>query len=153
MVYLEPAEKTPLAPQSVILSPSIRFDWTSHDQHRHDYELLIQLSNLGDQTVREYQVEVEMPSLALEETKLAGEVVARQTTSHRYFQFGPEAGPSKAIYPGQAFTLRIPYHFNHEIYSSLDELRRERLVVRVRVYANGMAARALEMHLRDLHNF
>jgi serine/threonine protein kinase len=152
--FLEPAEPSEPLKDGVALSAAIQFRVRNHSQARHDYDLIIKVTNLGSRTVDDFLVEVEVPSMVLAASTLPNELPPRRTRTHRFFQFRKvDSDLSVRLHPGKMATVSLPYHFTDNVYDALNLEPAGVHTVRVWLYADEMAPRAVECPLSKLNNY
>jgi serine/threonine protein kinase len=153
-VYLEPVEASGVSSDDVALSVSVQYQIRNTDEDRHDYDLLIVVTNTGRRVVDDYLLEVEVPSLVLSGDRLENDLPPRKTRSHTFFQLSKKHSDLRtSFFPGKTARTSIPYHFDDDIHREVHEGAGERHNVRVTVYADGIPAKKLEMPLDLLNNY
>jgi hypothetical protein len=121
---------------------------TSRESERHDYILRVLVRNLGNEQLRRFHVDLEMPTAYLERaTQNPHYVPSRSSRSSAFFRRVGEE-----LYPGDSVELlAIPYYVDHAIFWSRGGVFPE--IVRATLYRPSLRPMNLERAFQGLQNF
>jgi hypothetical protein len=85
---------------------------------RHDYVLVVSVTNPGTHRLTEYQMDLMFPDAFLDQTVHFGhEVPDRRTTAHRMFRLSEKEYLNAPIFPGDTMVIfKLPYFVDHTNY-------------------------------------
>jgi len=134
------------------LDVEIAYEEVRIQSTRHDYRLLVFLSNRGTTPVNRYYVDLEFPSpLAVRPHDHSLYVQARSTRAISLFRV-TDKQLDTVIYPGDTLrAMTLDYFVNDKIFFEKSHLLQEKVVATV--YAEGMAPRTVEKPMAQLQVF
>lgn len=131
---------------------SISYEKAKITQERHDYLLMVTVTNKGTTRLDDYQLDVEVPNAFLDQTTIyALEVKDRRTSTHRLLRT-THSNWREPIYLGDSKTLlKLPYFVDsHRFYATNDHLDD---IVKATFYAGSSKPLVVEKKMRDLQVF
>ncbi len=131
------------------LGVALKYRKKSITPERHDYQLLVLLTNTGPEPIYKYQVDLEFPNGLVENpeeiTFLAPD---RTTDSHLFFRIDVQ-DHTKTIYQGGSRTVvEIPYLVNQHIFQNRGDLLSA--TVKATVFVQGFPPRVVEKSMAEL---
>jgi hypothetical protein len=117
---------------------------------RHDYELLVKMTNKGTKPISDWHVDVECPTRLLEPPGRLLEVRERSDSSRTFLRATLETHPG-VIYPGDAKLVSIDYRIDHDLYWNWGNLSNE--FITATAYVGGSIAASAEKKVWDLQIF
>lgn len=136
------------------LGISLDYVTATKSRELHEYRLMVTVQNFGTKLVRDFYVEVEIPTALLDRDETyTGIVHARSDRSTTFFRFANEDEDGSAkIYPGDSQTVFIPYKMDDKTYHD-ERANLFNQQVRARVYVHGELAASAERGVVDLQCF
>jgi hypothetical protein len=139
----EEAQKNPLV-------ATVKYEKKSITQKRHDYQLVVLLTNIGNEPVYNYQVELEFPNGLVENPKGIQFFVPDRTTDlYLFFRIDVQ---DQAIYQGDSRTIvELPYFVDQYVFAKRKDLLGA--AVRVTIYVKGFPPRTMRKSMVELEVF
>ncbi|MCP4056646.1 MAG: hypothetical protein GY738_04865 [Pseudoalteromonas sp.] len=118
---------------------------------RHDYRLLILLTNMGELPVEKYYVELEFPTNLIHR-RPENAILIQKRCTRNYSFFRLIGNNSHIIFPGETIpVMNLQYFVDEDIFSSKFKLLQE--YVRAILYVEGTGPKHIEKTISQLHNF
>jgi len=133
------------------LNVTINYERVNIRSERHDYRLLVLLTNIGTPPVSTYHIDLEFPAGLIENVQKLDHYVPNRATHHySFFRITQEA--IGEIFPGDSYAImKIPYYVDNEIFSHRDSPLKS--IVKVSVYTEGYAPKLIEKSMAELQIF
>ena len=146
-----PTWRQPLQ-QAHSIDLAIEYEKIRITQERHDYRLVILLTNRGVDAVDRYQVDIEFPSDLLDRPRDSVHFVPeRSTRSRGFFRVTQDAHRQK-MFSGDTFrVLSVEYFVDNHIYFERSELLKE--TVRATLIVPGAGSLVVERSMAELQIF
>lgn len=143
-ILSEPDEFNPL-------NVTINYERINIRSERHDYRLVVLLSNIGTSPVSTYHIDFEFPAGMIENVQnLDHYVPNRATHDYSFFRVTQEA--IGEIFPGDSYAImKIPYYVDDEIFYHRDSILKS--IVKVSAYTEGYAPKVIEKSMAELQIF
>lgn len=131
---------------------AIRYKEKRITQERHDYELLLFLTNRGTQPIERYHVDLEFPLALLEQPRSNVRFVPERCTApHGFFRVTQDAH-RRHIFPGDSLQiLSVEYFVDNSIFFERQELLRQ--TVRATLYLQDGKPEVFEKSMAELQVF
>jgi hypothetical protein len=138
-----------LSPGGLHLTPVLEYELLQNTGSVHGYSLEVLLKNSGTIQVPDYRVDVQFPSIFLEEHLVSHfEVRSKRTSEKRFFSATHQNNQHGILYPGdQVRALNVPYTVDNRTYERVNSA-----CVTVDTYT-GNRRWQMEFPLRDLQKF
>ncbi len=131
---------------------AIEYEEVRITQKRHEYRLVVLLTNRGVEAVAKYQVDVEFPSDLLDRPRDSVRFVPeRSTRSHGFFRVTQDAHRQQLFSGDTLRVLSIEYFVDDHIYSERSELLKE--TVRAKLIVPGADPLVVEKSMAELQIF
>ena len=118
---------------------------------RHDYLLLVKLTNKGTKPISEWHVDVQFPTPLLEPQRRLLEVPERNDSSHTFLRSTQITHPG-LIYPGDTkVVMGIDYRIDNDLYTSRGDLFDH--LITATAYVDGMVAASVKTPVREFQKF
>lgn len=133
------------------LSVAIKYERVNIRSERHDYRLVVLLTNIGTSPVSKYHIELEFPAGLIENVQnLDHYVPGRATDDYSFFRATQKA--IGEIFPGDSYAImKIPYYVTDEIFDHRGSLLKS--IVKVSVYTEGYAPKVIKKSMAELQIF
>ena len=119
---------------------------------RHDYRLIVLLTNRGKEPIDEYHVDLEFPTGLIEKPKEEYHYLSTRSTDKLSFFRATRQQIGSSIFPGDTLrVLTIPYYIDHEIYFNKNYLLKEN--VKAVIYSKGKEPISLVKSISQLQIF
>lgn len=134
------------------LDLALEYERKNITQERHDYQLVVLLTNRGNQPIDDWHVDVEFPTVLLEHPEKNHHFVGtRSTRTHSFFRIEQFDHGTK-IFPGDMLrAITIEYFVDNQIYMRRSDLFKE--TVRATLYSKGMEPKVVERSVSQLQFF
>jgi hypothetical protein len=121
-------------------------------QERHDYQLVVTMSNTGTKRIEKYELDLLFPNAFLEQATHYGlEDPSRRTKTHRFFRV-TEGTKRQPLYPNSSsLALTVPYFVDRATYWDQEQTLDQ--AVRAIFYGDGQEPVTAEKKIRDLQVF
>jgi hypothetical protein len=118
---------------------------------RHDYELLVRMTNKGTKPISDWHVDVECPTRLLEPQVRLLEVRERSDANRTFLRSTKETHQG-VIYPGDTkLVMSLDYRIDDELYRSRGNLFDQ--LITATAYMGGTVAARTQRPVRELQNF
>ncbi|MCX5842252.1 MAG: hypothetical protein NT022_00620 [Deltaproteobacteria bacterium] len=148
-----PSWKAPeTVPDARNLDITLDYEKKNITQNRHDYLLVVLLTNKGNQPVDDWHVDVEFPTAILEHPEKEPYFVgSRSTKTHSFFRIRQFDHGTK-IFPGDSLrAITIKYFMDNDTFARKGDLFQK--TVRATLYSNGMEPKIVEKSVLQLQIF
>jgi len=134
------------------LDIALDYEKKNSTQERHDYLLVVSLTNNGNQPVDNWHVDVEFPAALLEHPEKKTYFVGhRSTKTHSVFRVEQFDHGTK-IFPGDTLrAITIEYFMDNDTYMRKSDLFQS--TARATIYIKGMVPKVVEKSVSQLQNF
>jgi hypothetical protein len=145
-----PTWTVPEEPHKNPLIATVNYKKQSITQKRHDYQLVVLLTNTGDEPIANYQVDLEFPNGLVEKPEgIPFFVPDRTTDSYLFFRIAVQ---DQAIYQGDSRTIfELPYFVDQDIFAKRKDLLGA--TVRATIYVQGFSLRVVQISMAELQVF
>jgi len=132
-----PSWKAPAEPEEALEADiGIEYEKIKVTGERHNYRLIVLLTNRGKEPIDEYHVDLEFPTGLIEKTKEEYHYVSIHSTDKRSFFRATRQQIGRSILPGDTLrVLNIPYYVDEGIYFNKNDLLKEN--VKAVMYSKG----------------
>jgi len=117
---------------------------------RHDYELIVTLTNRGNEVLTDWQVEIEFPRAMRAGAISYGAEVPLPPESD-YMKLRTQFEGTKKLFPDESYQFRPPYTMNDDLFEIRDALFKKRF--RARAYVGGKLVAETEDTAGNMQNF
>ena len=134
------------------LDLALHYEKKNITQKRHDYQLVVLLTNGGNQPVDDWHVDVEFPTALLEHPERDRHFIGtRSTKTHSFFRV-KQLDHGTVLFPGDPLrAITIDYFVDNDIYMRKHDLFQK--TVRATLYSKGMEPKVAEKSVRELQTF
>ena len=133
------------------LSVAIKYERVNIRSERHDYRLVVLLTNIGTSPVSKYHIDIEFPAGLIENAQNLDHYVPSRA-AHHYSFFRVTQKTISEIFPGDSYAImKIPYYVDDEIFDHRGSLLKS--IVKVSVYTEGYAPKVIEKSMAELQIF
>lgn len=130
------------------LSATINYEKVKIHSKRHDYCLILLLTNTGISPVSDYHVDLEFPAGLIEGPNDLDHYVPDRSTQD-YSHFRTTWGEIGDIFPGDSqVIMKIPYYVDHDIFWNRSHLLES--TVKVTIYLRGYSPKVIEKSMAEL---
>lgn len=133
------------------LNVTINYERVNIRSERHDYKLLVLLTNIGTSPVSQYHIDLEFPAGLIEDVQSLNYYMPnRATNDYSFFRVTQNA--IGEMYPGDSYAImKIPYYVDDEIFDYQASLLKS--IVKVSVYTEGYVPKVIEKSMAELQIF
>jgi hypothetical protein len=130
----------------------IEYEKVNITGERHDYSLIVLLTNRGKEPIDEYHVDLEFPTSLIEKPKDEYHYVGTRSTEKLSFFRATREQIGRSIFPGDTLrVLTIPYYIDNNIFFDRNYLLKEN--VKAVVYSKGKEPVSLVKSISQLQIF
>jgi len=116
----------------------------------HRYQLRLTVTNTGTEPLKDYWIELQFPTAALENATIFGAVKSRVTETHTFIR-ATRDNVGNDLFPGDPVeTMPIDYHMDNDLFRKPSVLT---LPVVATFGTSGMARKRIEKPFRELQEF
>jgi hypothetical protein len=134
------------------LDLALEYEKTNITQKRHDYQLVVLLTNRGNQPVDDWHVDVEFPTDILEHPEKNHHFVGTRSTGTYSFFRVEQFDHGTKIFPGDSLrAITIQYFMDDQTYDRRGDLFQK--AVRATLYSKGMEPKVAEKSISQLQVF
>ncbi len=121
-------------------------------QKRHDYQLVVQLTNSGSKPVNDWHIDIEFPTALLEHPERDRHFVSTRSNKTNSFFRVKQYDHGTVLFPGDTLrAITIDYFVNDEIYTQRHDLFKN--TVRATLYSEGIGPKVAEKTIAELQVF
>ena len=147
---------------SAVFNPYQRYDLEPKLSHRrvrptsgdrHDYQLIADITNVGEERITDFRMRVYFPRAFLETaTVLAAEDRTKSTETHICFIADARDRAPRGLYPGDGMTnpLSIDYYVNHQLYHDPRTMMSD---IIVELFSGSMRQKKYTFPISKFHDF
>jgi hypothetical protein len=148
-----PTWQAPLEPEEASeVDVDIVYDKVKITGERHDYRLVVLLTNRGKETIDDYHVDLEFPTSLIEKPEEEYHYEGTRSTEKRSFFRATRQQIGRSIFPGDTLrVITLPYYIDDDIYFNRHYLLKEN--ARAVIYSKGREPMSLEKSISQLQNY
>ncbi|MFC1883507.1 hypothetical protein ACFL2O_01940 [Thermodesulfobacteriota bacterium] len=134
------------------LTLALSYERKNITQVRHDYQLVVQLTNNGSKPVNDWHIDIEFPTIMLKQPEQDRHYVGtRSNKTHSFFRV-KQFDHGTVLFPGDTLrAITIDYFVDNEIYRHRHDLFKS--TVRATLYGEGIEPEMVEKPISDLQVF
>ncbi len=148
-----PTWQAPTEPKEAIdIDIGIEYEGVNITQKRHDYRLIVLVTNRGKEPIDDYHVDVEFPTGLIEKPEEEYHYEGTRSTETLNFFRATRQQIGRSIFPGDTLrVLTIPYYIDNDIYVNKKFLLKEN--VKAVIYSKGKEPTSHEKSISQLQNY
>jgi hypothetical protein len=134
------------------LNLALSYERKNITQTRHDYQLVVQLTNTGSKPVNDWHIDIEFPTVLLKQPEQDRHYVnTRSNKTHSFFRV-KQFDHGTVLFPGDTLrAITIDYFVDNEIYMHRQDLFKS--TVRATLFSEGIEPEVVEKSISELQVF
>ena len=133
--------------------PVAQYNDVKIELHRHVYSFAVDVQNVGNQRVTDFQLRVFFPRIFMNQhTRWGAEDPHRSTESHMCFVADSKTRAPGGLYPGDGMKdpLPIEYFIDDKLFNNPQAMQSE---IRIELYSGSMSPKKRNLPIRDFQKF